>query len=65
MHKELKIISGDEFGLLLFHIDQLPYTEARLLGQELKDTYRQCLDKWHELECLVGKIRSKKAGEPR
>ena len=60
MHKELKIISCDEFGSLLFHIDQLPYTEARLLEAELKETYHQCLDKWLELETLVTNIKSKR-----
>ena len=64
MQKELKILPVEEFGLLLYHIDQLPNNEAQLLEQELKETYRQCLDKWQELETLIGKIRNKKAGEP-
>jgi hypothetical protein len=64
MDKELNILTGDEIGLLLYQIDQLPYGEAKLLEDELKETYRQCLDKRHELETLVGKIRNKKAGEP-
>jgi hypothetical protein len=59
MDTELNILSTDEFGLLLFHIDQLPYNEARLLEAELKETYRQCLDKWQELEALVKEIRNK------
>ncbi len=64
MHKKLKILSGDEFDLLLFHIDQLPHNEAKLLQEELKETYSQGLEKWHELETLVGTIRNKTAGEP-
>lgn len=59
MPQELIILSSDEFGLLLFHIDKLPFKEARLLEAELKGTYRECLGKWHELEILANKIRDK------
>ena len=60
MRKELRILSADEYGMLLYHIDQLPYAEAKLLEAELKETYRHCLDKWGELETLVTKITNKK-----
>lgn len=59
MRRELKILSGDEFGLLMYHIDQLPYHEARQLESEFKETYQQCIDKFGELETLVKCIRNK------
>jgi hypothetical protein len=46
----LKNLSGNEFGLLLFHVDQLSYNEARLLEAELRETYRQSLDNWYAPE---------------
>jgi hypothetical protein len=63
MDKSLKILPADELGLLLFQIDQLPYNEARLLEAELQETYRQCLDKWYELEILVKTIRNKTSSQ--
>jgi len=41
---DLRILSCDKCGSLLYHIDQLPYQDARVLETELKETYREWLD---------------------
>jgi len=39
MQQGLNILSVDDYGLLLFCIDQLPDEEARQLEKELTETY--------------------------
>lgn len=57
--REFKILSMQEFGLLLYRVSCLPFKESQLLERELKEKYRQCLENLYELEMLAGKIRAK------
>lgn len=56
---DLKIISIEEFGQLLYRLNCLPYKEAQVLEQQLKQCYTECLDKWRELETLAAVIRTR------
>jgi hypothetical protein len=57
--RELKILSMEEFGLLLYRVNCLPFKESQSLEKELKERYRQCLENLYELEILAGRIRDK------